>query len=174
MLWQDIEVWIDTELFCTSCQINSTNKKVRYKNQLKPKARFKWVLWTLFQKHHQMFWQVKLHLVIIFNILVVDACSKIPKLYGVEKLLLKKVIDRLDMFQFIFVKIDEFCWCYLKEFQQRQIGNLPLRSSRTSVKLALFVLSLQLRSIRNKERCIWSHTHLWYMSKFWKLILISH
>ena len=42
-VWKDVELTIDTELFCTSCQISSMNKKARFKNPLKPKAPFKWV-----------------------------------------------------------------------------------------------------------------------------------
>ena len=40
---QDIEIWIDSDPFCTSCQISSMNKKARSKNPLKPKALFKWI-----------------------------------------------------------------------------------------------------------------------------------
>ena len=42
---EDIELRIDTDPFCTSCQIYSMNKKARSKNSLKPKAPFKWFLW---------------------------------------------------------------------------------------------------------------------------------
>ena len=47
-LWQEIELRIGPEPFCTSCQISSINKEARSKNPLKPKAHFKWVLWILF------------------------------------------------------------------------------------------------------------------------------
>ena len=43
-------------------------------------------------------------------VLIVDANSKIPKLYGVEKITTEEVMDKLDMFQSIFGKIDEFGW----------------------------------------------------------------
>ena len=43
-------------------------------------------------------------------LLIVDTYSKIPKLYGMEKITTKKVIDKLDMFQSRFGKIDEFVW----------------------------------------------------------------
>ena len=39
-------------------------------------------------------------------LLIVDAYSKIPKLYGMEKIITEEVMDKLDMFQFIFEKID--------------------------------------------------------------------
>ena len=44
-VWEDVELRIDLELFCTSCQIYSMNKKARSKIPLNPKAPFKWVLW---------------------------------------------------------------------------------------------------------------------------------
>ena len=42
-LWEDVELRIDPDPFCTSCQISSMNKKARSKLPLKPKAPFKWV-----------------------------------------------------------------------------------------------------------------------------------
>ena len=44
-------------------------------------------------------------------LLVVDAYSKIPKLYDREKITTEEVTDKMDMFQSRFGKIDEFvCW----------------------------------------------------------------
>ena len=42
-VWQYIELRIDPDPFCTSCQISSMNKKAGSKNPLKPKAPLKWV-----------------------------------------------------------------------------------------------------------------------------------
>ena len=42
-VWEDVELRIDPDPFCTSCQISSMNKKARSKIPLKPKAPFKWV-----------------------------------------------------------------------------------------------------------------------------------
>ena len=36
--------------------------------------------------------------------------SKIPKLYGMEKITTEEVMDNLDLFQSRFGKIDEFGW----------------------------------------------------------------
>ena len=44
-IWEDVELIIDPDPFCTSCQISSMNKKARSKLPLNPKAPFKWVLW---------------------------------------------------------------------------------------------------------------------------------
>ena len=44
------------------------------------------------------------------HILFVDAYSKIPKLYGKEKMTTEEVMDKLDIFQSIFGMIDKFGW----------------------------------------------------------------
>ena len=84
------------------------NKKSRSKIPLKPKAPFKWVFMdtipttapknltsdTIFSKY----------------LIIVDAYSKIPKLYGTEKIKTEEVMDKLDMFQSKFGKIDQYGW----------------------------------------------------------------
>ena len=42
-VWEDVELRIYLDPFCTSCQISSMNKKARSKIPLNPKAPFKWV-----------------------------------------------------------------------------------------------------------------------------------
>ena len=42
-VWEDVELIIHPDPFCTSCKISSMNKKARSKIPLKPKAPFKWV-----------------------------------------------------------------------------------------------------------------------------------
>ena len=43
-------------------------------------------------------------------LLIVYAYSKIPKLYGMEKITTEEVINKLDIFQSRFGKIDQFGW----------------------------------------------------------------
>ena len=43
-------------------------------------------------------------------LLIVDAYSKIPKLYGMENITTAEVMGKLDMFQSRFGKIDKFGW----------------------------------------------------------------
>ena len=43
-------------------------------------------------------------------LLIVDAYSKIPKLYGMEKITTEEVMDKPDMFQSRFWEIDQFGW----------------------------------------------------------------
>ena len=43
-------------------------------------------------------------------ILIVDEYSKIPNIYGIEKITTEEVMDKLDMFLSRIGKIDEFVW----------------------------------------------------------------
>ena len=43
-------------------------------------------------------------------LLIVDADSKLPKLYGMENITTEEVLDKLDMFQSRFGKINQFGW----------------------------------------------------------------
>ena len=43
-------------------------------------------------------------------LLIVDAYYKMPKLYGMENNTTAEVMDKLDMFQSRFGKIDQFGW----------------------------------------------------------------
>ena len=45
-------------------------------------------------------------------LLIVDAYSKIPKLYGMKNITTEEVVEKLDMFQARFGKVDEFGWWY--------------------------------------------------------------
>ena len=45
---------------------------------------------------------------------IFHAYSKIPKLYGMEKITTEEDLDNLDMFQSRLGKIDEFGWWYLE------------------------------------------------------------
>ena len=47
-------------------------------------------------------------------LLIVDTYSKIPKLYGMDNITTEEVMDKLDMFQYRFSKIDQFGWWDLK------------------------------------------------------------
>ena len=71
--------------------------------------------------------------------LIVDAYSKIPKLYGMEKITIEEVMDKLGIFQSRFSKIDQFGWWDLEIISAMQVRSLPQRSSNINVKLAEFV-----------------------------------
>ena len=47
----------------------------------------------------------------VYNqLLISDAYSKISKHYGMEKITIEEIMDKLDMFQSRFGKIDKFIW----------------------------------------------------------------
>ena len=84
------------------------NKRARSKLQLKHKAPFKWVFMYIIPstapKSLTNDTNLKKYL------LIVDAYSKIPKLYGMENITTVEVLDKLDMFQSRFGKINQLGW----------------------------------------------------------------
>ena len=105
-VWEDIELRINPEPFCTSCQISSINKKARYKNPLKPKAPITWVFMDIIPSiaPKRFTGDIKFS----DYLLIFDAYSEIPKFYGMENISTEGVMDKLDMFQTIFGKIEDF------------------------------------------------------------------
>ena len=111
-VWEELEIRIYPYPFFTSCQITSMNKKAVSEIPLKQKAPFKWVFMDRIPStaHKSLTSET------IFSnyLLIVDAYSKIPKLYGMEKITTEEVMDKLDMFQSRFGKINEFGWLDLE------------------------------------------------------------
>ena len=110
--WEDIELRIDPYPFFTSFQISYMNKKAGSKNPLNLKSPFKWVLMDIIPSTAPIF--LTSDKTFSNYLLVVDAYSKIPKLYGMDKTSTEEVMDKIDMFQSRFGKIDEFGWWDLK------------------------------------------------------------
>ena len=107
-VWEDVELRIDPDPFCISCRISSMNKKARTKIPLKKKASFKWVFMGIIPSTAPK--SLTNDTTFSDYFLIVDAYSKIPKLYGMGNITTAEVMDKLDMFQSIFGKIDEFGW----------------------------------------------------------------
>ena len=107
-VWEDIELRIYPDPFCTSCQIYSTNKKARYKIPMIQKSPFKWVFMDIIPSTAPK--SLKSDTTFSNYLLIVDAYSKIPKLYIMDKITTEEVMDKLDIFQSRFGKIDEFGW----------------------------------------------------------------
>ena len=84
------------------------NKKARSKIPLKPKAPFKWVFMDIIPPTAPK--SLTNDTTSSNYLLIVDAYSKIPKLYGMENITTAEVLDKLDMFQSRFGKIDQFGW----------------------------------------------------------------
>ena len=51
------------------------------------------------------------------NLLIVGAYYKLPRLYVTENITAEEVMDKLEMFQSIFGKIDKFGWWDLEQIQ---------------------------------------------------------
>ena len=48
------------------------------------------------------------------DLLIGDAYSKIPKIYGMAKITTEEVMEKCDMFESVFGKMDKFWWWDLK------------------------------------------------------------
>ena len=107
-VWENSELRIDTDPFCTSCQISSMNKKARSKIPLNPKSTFKWVFMDIILSTAPK--SLTSDTTFFNYLLIVDAYYKIPKLYGMERITTEEVMDKLDMIQSRFGKIDQFGW----------------------------------------------------------------
>ena len=81
-VWEYVELRIDPDPFCTSCQISSMKKKARYKIPLKPKAPFKWVFMDIIPSKSPK--SLTSDKTFSNYLLIVDAYSKVTKLHGME------------------------------------------------------------------------------------------
>ena len=84
------------------------NKKARSEIPLKPKAPVKWVFMDIIPSTASK--RLTSDTNVSNCLLIFDSYSKIPKLYGMEKIKTEEVMDKLDMFQSRSEKIDEFGW----------------------------------------------------------------
>ena len=72
-------------------------------------------------------------------LLIVYAYSKIPKLYGRDKITTKEVMVKLDIFQSRFGKIDEFGWWDLEIISSYAGTQFTLTEFKKYAKLAKFI-----------------------------------
>ena len=107
-VWEDIELRMDPDPFFTSCKFFSMNKKARSKIPITPKSPFKWFFMDIIPSTTPK--SLTSDTTFSNYILIVDAYSRIPKNYGMEKITTEEVMENLDMFQSIYEKIDEFGW----------------------------------------------------------------
>ena len=114
---------MDPDHFCTSCQVSSMNKSSGSKFSLKPEAPFKWVFMDIIPSTAQK--SLTSDTTFSNYLLIVDAYSKIPKLYGMEKITTEEVINKLDMFQSRFGKLTNLNGGISKESHQMQVRSLP-------------------------------------------------
>ena len=122
--WEDVELRIYPDPFCTSCQISSMNKNSRSKITLKPKAPFKWFFMDIIPSTAPKI--LTSDTTFSNYLLIVDAYSKIPKLYGMENITTEEVMEKLNMFQSRFGQIDQFGWWDLERISADVGTQFPL------------------------------------------------
>ena len=84
------------------------NKKAKSKLPLKPKSPFKWVFMDLISSTAPK--SLSNDTTFSNYVLIVDAYSKITKMYGMGNITTAEVMDKLDMFQSRFRKINQIGW----------------------------------------------------------------
>ena len=84
------------------------NKKDRSKILLKPNSPFKWVFMDIIPSTEPK--SLTSDTTFSDYLLIVDAYSNIPKLYGMNNITAEEVMEKLDMFQSRFGKMDQFGW----------------------------------------------------------------
>ena len=145
--WNDIELRIYPDPFYTSCQISTMCKKSVPKTPLKPKKPFKWVLRDTITDTSSK--RLKKYTNFSNYLLIVDTYYKITKLYGMENITTEEVMDKLDTFQAIFGKWDEFGWWDM-EIIQTDSGT-QFTSKEFQEGLFVRVVNLALAAPDNQE-----------------------
>ena len=106
---QEIDLRGDTDPFCAPCHLSTTNKKDISRTSLKSKKPFKWVVMETIRTTYSN--SLTKDTTFDTHLLIVDAYSNIPKRFGMEYITTEEVMEKLDIFQAIFEKVDEFGWC---------------------------------------------------------------
>ena len=136
-VWEDGGLRINPDPFRISCQISTMNKKARYKIPLKPKAPFKWVFMDIIPSTAPK--RLTSDKTFSNYLLIVYAYSNIPKLYDLEKITTEKVMEKLDMFQSIFGKMDQFGWWYLERISADAGTHFTSMEFKENAKLMDFI-----------------------------------
>ena len=77
-------------------------------------------------------------------LLIVDAYSKTPKLYGMDNTITEEVMDKLDMFQSRFGKIDQFGWWDLERISSdagTQITSTEFKDECQTLRVSLMLVA---------------------------------
>ena len=139
-LWEDVELIIDPDPFCKSCQISSMNKNDISKIPLKPKAPFRWVFMDIIPSTTPK--SFTSDTTFSNYLLIVDAYSKIPKLSGMEKIITEEVMEKLDLFHSRFGIIDQFGWWDLERIPADKITQFTSTEFKDECQTCRFRLTL--------------------------------
>ena len=94
-VWEDVELRIYPDHFCTSCKISPMNKKARSKIPLKPKSPFKWFFMDIIPSTAPK--SLTNDTTFSNYLLIFEAYSKIPKLYGMSNLSITSAVVIFSM-----------------------------------------------------------------------------
>ena len=73
-------------------------------------------------------------------LLIADAYSKLPRLYGMENITTEEIMDKLDMFQAILGKLDKLFWWDMEIIQ----SDAGMQFTSKEFQEGLYVLGLWL------------------------------
>ena len=119
-------------------------------------------------------------------LLIVDAYSKIPKLYGMENITTAEIMDKLDMFQSRFGKMDQFGWWDLERISAdagTQFTLTEFKEECQTCRVRLTLAAPEHQEMNGQVEVTWRtlctvahalRTLLWYMLEFRKYMLILH
>ena len=91
-------------------------------------------------------------------LLIVDAYSKIPKLYVMENITTEEVMDNLDMFQSRFGKIDKFGWWYLERISEdsgTQFTSMDFKEECQTHGVHLILVAPEQQEMNKKVKVSW-------------------
>ena len=132
--WKKIELRLDPDQFFISCHISTINKKARSKTPLKAKKYLKWIFMETIPATPSK--SLKKDTNFSNYLVILNAYYKTQKLYGIDNITTEEIMDKLDMFQAIFGKVDEFGWWDMDIIPTDASTHLPPRISR---KVFLYV-----------------------------------
>ena len=155
-------------------------KKARSKIPLNSKAPFKWVFMDIIPLTAPK--SLTSDTTFSNYLLIFDAYSKIPKLYGMDKITTEEVMEKLDMFHSRFGKIDQFGWWDLERISAdagTQFTSTKFKDECQTHGVRLTLAAPEHQDMHKKlnwlgERCVQLHTLLWYMLESRNYMFISH
>ena len=91
-------------------------------------------------------------------LLIVDAYSNIPKLYGMDKITTEELMEKLDMFQSRFGEIDQFGWWYLEKVSAdagRQFTSTEFKDECQTHRFCLTLAAAEHQEMNGKFEVAW-------------------
>ena len=102
---------------------------------------------------------------------------RFQKLYGMENITTVEVMEKLNMFQSKFGKIDQFGWGDLERVSAdagTQFTSTKLKDECQTFRVCLTLASPEHQEMNGKVEWVQLRTLLWYMLEFRKYMFISH